>query len=147
MIKSIAKIFGNISSNLKYLFRSVKFWAAIAGYLALLIFATSDYNHETAEVWYLLRYSRAFGSYYFSLVICALPGAGAFAEEWCSERFVFSYLRTGKKDYAVSMVLSSFLSAFSVAFIGTALYIGILSLKCPVTNDPSDVMFIQAMRG
>lgn len=141
----MTRIFGSILSNCKYTLRSVRFWAAVAGYLALLIFATSDNYHSGAEVWYLLRASREFGSYYFSLVICALPGAALFAEEWCSERFIFSYLRTGKKEYAVSVILSSFLSAFFVAFIGTALYIGIYSLINPITTDVNDIFFTQQM--
>lgn len=143
----MTRILRNISSNCKYTLRSVRFWAAVAGYLALLIFATADYYHSGAAVWYLLRISRSFGSYYFSLVICALPGAALFAEEWCSERFVFSYLRTGKKEYAVSTILSSFLSAFSAAFIGTSLYIGIYSLINPITSDANDIIFAQQMGG
>ncbi|MDE7229601.1 MAG: hypothetical protein K2N56_03895, partial [Oscillospiraceae bacterium] len=71
----MTRILGSILSNCKYVLRSVKFWAAVAGYLALLVFATADFYHSKAGVWYLLRLSRAFGSYYFSLVICALPGA------------------------------------------------------------------------
>lgn len=143
----MTRIFGNISTNCKYILRSARFWAAVAGYLALLIFATSDYYHSGEEVWYLLHFSRAFGSYYFSLVICALPGAALFAEEWCSERFVFSYFRTGKKEYAVSVIFSSFLSAFLTAFIGTALYIAIYSAISPVTSDANDIFFMQHMSG
>ena len=143
----MTRILRNISSNCKYTLCSVRFWAAVAGYLAMLIFATSDYYHSGAAVWYLLRLSRAFGSYYFSLVICALPGAALFAEEWCSERFVFSYLRTGKKEYAVSTILSSFSSAFLAAFIGTSLYIGIYSLINPITGDANDIIFAQQMGG
>ncbi len=143
----MTRIFGNISANCKYILRSGRFWAAVGGYLALLIFATADYYHSGAEVWYLLHFSRAFGSYYFSLVICAVPGAALFAEEWCSERFVFSYLRTGKKEYAVSVIMSSFLSAFFAAFIGTALYIGVYSLINPITSDINDIMFTQHMGG
>lgn len=141
----MTRIFGSISSNCKYNLRSVRFWAAVAGYLALLIFATADNYHSGAAVWYLLRLSRDFGSFYFSLVICALPGAALFAEEWCSGRFIFSYLRTGKKQYAVSMILSSFLSAFLVAFIGTFLYIGIYSLINPITSGADDIFFVQQM--
>ena len=69
----MTRFIGSISSNCKYTLCSVRFWAAVAGYLALLIFATADNYHSGAAVWYLLRLSRAFGSYYFSLVICALP--------------------------------------------------------------------------
>lgn len=141
------RIFGNIYLNCKRSVCSVRFLAAVAGYLSLLIFATSDYYHSGAEVWYLLHYSRTFGSYYFSLVICALPGAALFADDWCSERFVFTYARTGKKEYAVSVILSSFLSTFFVAFIGTSLYIGIYSLINPITNDINDVFFKQQMGG
>lgn len=141
----MTKICGNISTNCKYILRSVRFWAAVAGYLALLVFATADFYHSKAEVWYLLRLSRAFGSYYFSLVICALPGAALFAEEWCSERFVFSYLRTGKKKYAVSVIMSSFLSAFLAAFIGTTLYIGIYSMINPIAGNADDIFFTQQM--
>lgn len=141
----MTRIFKSILSNCKYVFRSVRFWAAVAGYLALLIFATSDFYHLGAEVWYLLRCSRAFGFEFFGLVICALPGASLFADEWCSERFVFSYLRTGKKEYAVSTILSSFLSAFLVAFIGTSLYIGIYSLINPLISGGTDISFAQYM--
>lgn len=139
------RIFRSISSNCKYNLRSIRFCAAIAGYLLLLVFATADHYHSGAEVWYLLRLSRDSGSYYFSLVICALPGAALFSEEWCSEKFIFSYLRTGKRQYAFSMIFSSFLSAFLVAFIGTALYIGFYSLMNPITSDTGDVFFVQQM--
>lgn len=143
----MTRIFGSILSNCKYTLSSARFWAAVAGYLTLLIFATADYYHSEAEVWYLLHYSRTFGSYYFNLVICALPGAALFAEEWCSDRFVLSYSRSGKKEYAVSTILSSFLSAFLVAFIGTALYVGIYSLINPITSDAGDIVFAQQISG
>ncbi len=143
----MTRILESVSSNCKYTLCSARFRAAVAGYLAMLIFATADYYQPGANVWYLLRLSRAFGSYYFSLVICALPGAAKFAEEWCSERFIFSYLRTGKKEYAVSVILSSFLCAFLVAFIGTSMYIGIYSLINPITSDITDVFFEQQMSG
>lgn len=143
----MTRIFGSVSSHCKYTLCSVRFWAAVAGYLSLLIFATADNYHSKAAVWYLLRLSRAFGSYYFSLVICALPGAAIFAEEWCAERFVFSYHRMGKKGYAVSIILSSSLSAFMAAFIGTSLYIAIYSAINPITSDPDDIIFVQQISG
>lgn len=141
------RIFSNVFLNCKRSVYSIRFLAAIAGFLLLQLFATSDYYHSGAAVWYLLRYSKTFGSDYFNLVICALPGAALFAEEWCSERFVFSYLRTGKKEYSVSLILSSFLLAFLVAFIGTALYIGFFSLTNPITSDTSNIVFRQQMGG
>ncbi len=141
----MTRILRSVFSNLKYTFRSARFLAAVAGYLALLVFATADFYNKNSAVWYLLRCAKSFGSFFFCLVICALPGAAIFAEEWLSGRFIFSYLRAGKKEYAVSIILNSFLSAFFTAFVGTTLYIIIYSFINLITSDHDNIFFVQQM--
>ncbi len=126
-------------------FCGIKFWLAVALYIGLLTIISQTLFSEHATVYYILHYAFANSTSYFLLVICALPNAAVFAEEWSAKRFVASYTRAKKDPFAASMIVSSFLSAFGVSVIASALYLAFLSLKYPVCGDPSDIDFLQRM--
>lgn len=128
-------------------FRGYKFTTAIALYIGLLTIISQDLFSEYATVYYIFHYAFANSTSYFLLVICALPNAAVFAEEWSAKRFVASYTRAKKKPFAASIIISSFLSAFCVSLIASVLYLIILSFNYPLCADISDIRFIQQMGG
>ena len=128
-----------------YAFRSIKFWAACLIYLLLLIFGTADFYNESAGVYYLLHYALQNGTKEFGLVVCAIPAAGIFADEWCSGRFVYSYTRAKTLPYAVSVVLSAFLIAAATYIAANAAYILIFSITNPIVGVLDDTSFVQSM--
>ena len=67
-----------------------KFWLAVALYMGLLVLISQDLISPNATVYYILHYAFANSTSYFLLVICALPNAAVFAEEWSTKRFVAS---------------------------------------------------------
>ncbi len=124
-----------------------KFWLAVALYMGLLVLISQDLISPNATVYYILHYAFANSTSYFLLVICALPNAAVFAEEWSTKRFVASYARAKKDPFAASMIVSSFLSAFGVSMIASVLYMTLLSFKFPLFGDVSDIGFLQDMGG
>ena len=114
-----------------------KFWLAVALYMGLLVLISQDLISPNATVYYILHYAFANSTSYFLLVICALPNAAVFAEEWSTKRFVASYARAKKDPFAASMIVSSFLSAFGVSMIASVLYMTLLSFKFPLFGDVS----------
>lgn len=140
-------VFSCIVLNMSYALRSVKFWGAVAMYLLLIYFyaGTDDIMHDGTGVYYILQFSlQNGGTLQFGFAACAIPAAALFAEEWCSGRFIYSYMRAKKRSYAVSVILTSFLTAALVSIISTSVYIGILSLSHPLTGDVTQKMFIRA---
>lgn len=140
-------VFSCIALNMSYTLRSVKFWGAAAMYLLLIYFyaGTDDIMHDGSAVYYILQYTlQNGGTLQFGLVACAIPAAALFADEWCSGRFIYSYMRAKKRGYAVSVILSSFLAAALVSIIATTVYVGLLSLSHPLTGDVAKITFIQA---
>lgn len=141
-------VFSCIALNMSYMLRSVKFWGAAAMYLLLIYFyaGTDDIIHDGAGVYYILLNSlqKNEGTLQFGFAACAIPAAALFAEEWCSGRFIYSYMRAKKRGYAVSVILTSFLTAALVSIISSTVYIGILSLSHPLTGDVTKKIFIQA---
>lgn len=128
-------------------FCKARFWLAIALYMGLLVLISQDLVSPNATVYYILHYAFANSTSYFLLVICALPNAAVFVEEWAAKRFVASYTRAKKDPFAASVIVSSFLSAFGVSVIASALYMAILSFKYPVCGNISDIGFLQQMGG
>lgn len=139
-----------ISTTGMYLAKSLcraKFWLAVMLYIGLLTLVSQDLISPEATVCYILHYAFANSTSYFLLVICAFPNAAVFAEEWAAKRFVASYTRSKKDPFAASMIISSFLSAFTVSVIASVIFMTILSINYPLVGDVSDIGFIQAMGG
>lgn len=128
-------------------FRGVKFWCSVALYIGLLLLISQDLISPDATVYYILHYAFANSTSYFLLIICALPNAAIFAEEWSAKRFVAVYTRAKKAPFSASIIASSFLSAFFVSFIASAVYLIILSFNFPLCGDLSEIDFLQIMGG
>ena len=126
-------------------FRGVRFWCAIALYIGLLTLISQDLISEYSDVAYILHYAFANSTSYFLLIICALPNAAVFAEEWSAKRFVSIYSRTKKSPFAASMMFSSFLSSFIVSVIASFLYMTVLSFNYPLHQDITDISYLQQM--
>ncbi len=139
------KILSLTCVNLKRTVISVKFPAAIALYLLLLFYALTDLYDESGSVVYFLHFVLEYSTVYLCVTICSMPNAAIFADDWCSGKFLFSYIRSGKKQYSVSLIIAAFLTAFLVAFLGCILFIVILSFKHPLMGDLNDISFIQLM--
>ena len=139
-----------IRTTVMYLAKTLvraKFWLAVALYMGLLVLISQDLISPNATVYYILHYAIANSTSYFLLVLCALPNAALFAEEWSAKRFVASYARAKKDPFAASMIVSSFLSAFGVSMIASVLYMAVLSFKFPLFGDVTDIGFLQDMGG
>lgn len=117
-------ILSDVAARASLAIRSIKFWLAAAIYLLLLIFYsyTGQIYQTQQGIYYLLHYSLSNGTREFSLMACAMPAAGIFAEEWCNGKFVFSYTRAKKLEYAFSIILASFLIAAMVCIISCSIY-------------------------
>lgn len=125
--------------------RGVRFWCAVALYIGLLALISQDLISEYSDVAYIFHYAFANSTSYFLLIICALPSAAVFAEEWSAKRFVSTYTRTKRVPFSASMIISSFLSALIVSVVASVLYMTILSFIYPVSGDTSDIGYLQQM--
>lgn len=128
-------------------FSGAKFWCAVVLYIGLLALISQDLISPDASVYYIFHYAFQNSTSYFLLIICALPNVAVFAEEWNAKRFVSTYTRAKKAPFSASIIASSFLSAFFVSFIASAVYLIILSFNFPLCGDSSEIDFLQIMGG
>lgn len=144
-MKSVISV---ILVNLSYTLRSAKFWIAAAAYLLMMLFySDADGLFQRGEgVYYILHYTLKHGAGEFAFVVCAIPAVTLFADDWCSGRFVYSYARSKKIGYAVSMILSSFLIAALTAIVSMSIYVIAFSFTNPIMGDPSSKSFLQITR-
>lgn len=125
--------------------KSPSFWLAAAAYIGILLIISQDLFSPLADVSYIMHYAFANSTSYFLFVICALPSAAIFAEEWNAKRFVSVYTRAKKRWFSASMIISSFLSALLVSMIAATIFMLMISFKYPLFGDPADIGFIQQM--
>ncbi len=112
--------------------KSFRFWCAVVLYIGLLTIISQDIISENSDISYIFHYAFSNSTSYFLLVICALPNAAVFAEEWAAKRFISVYVRAKKIPFSASMIVSSFLSAFLVSLTATVLYFIFLSFNYPI---------------
>lgn len=129
------KILSVISVNVLNALRSAGFWGAVILYVLMLIYTVRFTFYIGQPVSYTLTDVLVANTEDFLLLICAVPSAALFAKEWCSGRFLFSYLRTKKLGYAASSMLSTFIISALVSIIGLSLFIIGLSFINPIIGD------------
>lgn len=137
MRRILSVIFVNVSNAL----RSARFWGAVILYVLLLIYTIRHTFYIGQPVSFTLTDALVANTEDFLLLICAVPSAALFAEEWCSGRFLFSYLRTKKLGYAASTMLSTFIISVLVSVIALSLFIIVLSFINPVIGNLEDETF------
>ena len=138
----LSVIFVNVSNAL----RSARFWGMVVLYVLLLIYSVRYTFYIGQPVSFTLTDALMVDTESFLLLICAVPSASLFADEWCSGRFLFSYLRTKKLGYAVSTMLSTFIISALVSIIALSLFIIGLSFINPLVGDiESESYFIRTM--
>lgn len=150
------KVLSTIGSNCFYSLRSGKFWTAVGVLTAVMLLYTLDMYKPwmTGEnglptaapqpIFFYLLMIIDMGLREFSILICAVPAAGIFAEEWHSGRFIFSYIRNKKPGYTASTVLSAFFIAAMTCAVSITLYMMITAaIGNPFSGDVNDISFIQ----
>lgn len=110
-------------------------------YILLLIYSVRYTFHIGQPVPYTFRDALMLDTESFLLLICAVPSAALFAEDWCSGRFLFAYLRTGKTGYAASSMLSTFIISALVSMISLSLFVIGLSFINPLVGNIEDVTY------
>ena len=142
------KVISSSATNVFYALRSVKFWLAVAlELLMMFILADVDIVHDqTQKIYYVLHMTFDKMPGEFTAAMSALPAVTLFADEWCSGRFIYSYTRLKGAGYAVTLIVSVFLIAALVSLISTGLYIGILSMSHPLTDDITSTSLLQVAR-
>lgn len=123
--------------------KSFKFWLAAAAYTGILFIIGQDLFCSIASVPYIMHYAYSNSTSYFLLVICALPSAAFFADEWKEKRFVSVYTRAKKLPFSASVIVSSFLSAMLVSVIGSVIFMALISFKYPLVPDPDPTFMSQ----
>ena len=140
------RAFAGICVNVLNAFRSARFWGMVVLYVLLLIYSVRYTFYVGQPVSYTLTDALMVDTESFLLLICAVPSAALFAEDWCSGRFLFSYLRTKKLGYAASTMLSTFIISMLVSVIALSLFIIGLSFINPLVGDvESESYFIRTM--
>ncbi len=125
----MVRLFSAIGVNVFYALRTARFWIS-AGLYFLMLFCMSRYLVHTNDcIALIIGDTLMFDSDSFLLVICAIPSAVLFSEDWRSGRFVYIYQRTGKFNYAASTILSTFAISALVAVIGLSIFTVILSFN------------------
>lgn len=137
MKRILSAILVNVSGAL----RSARFWAAVALYVLMMIYAVRYTFYVGQPISYTLIDALMAGVEDFLFLICALPSAVLFAEDWCSGGFLFSYLRTKKLGYAASSMLSTFIISALVSAIALSLFIVGLSFVNPLVGDVEEQTF------
>lgn len=142
------RILSVIAVNVSSALRSAGFWGAVILYLLILAYTVRFTFYIGQPVSYTLTDALVANSEDFLLLICAVPSAGLFAKEWCSGRFLFSYLRSKKLGYAASSMLSTFIISVLVSIIGLSIFIGGLAVINPVVGDiANQSCFFRTMSG
>ena len=140
------RIVSTVCCNVTFALRSLRFWSAVILYIFMLIYAIRYTFYIGQPVSYTFWNALTVNTETFLLLICAMPSAALFAEDWCSGRFMYSYLRTKKLGYAASTMLSTFIISALVSIIALSLYIIGLSFINPVIGDVEDMNYcIQTM--
>ncbi len=140
------RVLSAITINVSEALRSARFWGMVVLYVLLLIYSVRYTFYIGQPVSYTLTDALMADTESFLLLICAVPSAALFAEDWCSGRFLFSYLRTKKLGYAVSTMLSTFIISVLVSVIALSLFIFGLSFINPLVGDiESESYFIRTM--
>lgn len=148
MLKVIRLVGVNISRTL----RSFAFWAPCAVCVTLMfVYTKADLvlgnSFGDYDLHYLLRFGLGNGSDIFLLLVCTFSSAGLFAEDWCSGRFTNTYLRSGKRGYAVAQTASVFIISLLVVMISVAVFLLIcMGLGSEAVRDPTARDFLQAAR-
>lgn len=128
--------------NVSFAMRSARFRGAVILYVFMLIYAVRYTFYTGQPVSYTLRDALMVNTETFLLLICAMPSAALFAEDWCSGRFMYSYLRTKNLGYAASTILSTFIISALVSIIAMSLFIIGLSFINPVIGDAENESYI-----
>lgn len=139
------KIFFTTGMYLAKTLGSPRFWLAAAAYIGLLFIISQDLFSSLANVPYIMHYAFANSTSYFLLVICALPCAAVFADEWKEKRFVSVYTRAKKLGFSASVIVSSFLSALLVSMTASVIFLALISIKYPIGGNSTDMGFVQQM--
>lgn len=150
------KVLSTIGSNCFYSLRSGKFWAAVGVLIGAMLLYTFDMykpwavgenglsSPVTQPIFFYILQLFYTGLRELSILICAVPAAGIFAEEWCSGRFIYSYTRNKKLGYTASTVLSAFFIAAMTCAVSMILYMMITAaIGNPFSGDVTDISFIQ----
>ncbi len=141
------RVLSAISINVSKALRSARFWGMVVLYVLLLIYSVRYTFYIGQPVSYTLTDALMVDTESFLLLICAVPSAALFAEDWCSGRFLFSYLRTKKLGYAASTMLSTFIISALVSVIALSLFIVGLSFINPLVGDiESDSYIFRTMQ-
>ena len=135
------RIISAVWSNVTFALRSARFWGAVILYDFMLIYAIRYTFYIGQPVSYTLRSALMVNTETFLLLICAMPSAALFAEDWCSRRFMYSYLRTKKLGYAASTMLSTFIISALVSVIAMSLFIIGLSFINPIIGNVEDMSY------
>ena len=131
----VKRIVSAVWCSVSFALRSARFWGAVILYDFMLIYAIRYIFYIGQPVSYTLRSALMVNTETFLLLICAMPSAALFAEDWCSGRFMYSYLRTKKLGYAASTMLSTFIISALVSIIAMSLFIIGLSFITPIIGD------------
>lgn len=135
------RIISTISVNVTNALHSARFWGMVILYVLLLIYSVRYTFYIGQPVPYTLRDALMADTESFLLLICAVPSAALFAEDWCSGRFLFSYIRMKKLSYAASSMLSTFIISALVSIIGLSLFVIGLSFINPLVGNIEDVTY------
>ncbi len=153
---NMRRILSAVGSNCFYALRSGKFWAVVGVFIGVMLLYTFDLYKPWAvgenglpspvaqPIFFYILWLFDMGLREFSILICAVPAAGIFAEEWCSGRFIYSYTRNGKLGYTTSTVLSAFFIAAMTCAVSMILYMVITAaIGNSFSGDVNDISFIQ----
>ncbi len=141
----MVRLFSAIGVNIFYALRTARFWIS-AGLYFLMLFCMSRYLiHSGGCVALTIGDALMYDSDSFLLVICAVPSAVLFSEDWRSGRFIYAYQRTGKFNYAASTILSSFAISALVAIIGLSIFAVVLSFNNSFTIPADNEALIYLM--
>lgn len=138
----VKRVLSAIAVNVSEALRSARFWGMVVLYVLLLIYSVRYTFYIGQPVSYTLTDALMVDTESFLLLICAVPSAALFAEDWCSGRFLFSYLRTKKLGYAASTMLSTFIISMLVSVIALSLFIIGLSFINPLVGDIESESYI-----
>lgn len=119
-----------LSVDFKYTIFSNRFLFACLGYAVISVLSISgEPNFTESAVSYLYMVYGIYPFWMLFLIFGAVPGAPSFCADW-ENRFFRSFMqRSGKRIYAVSKVITCFVSAFLLIFLAQWLFILFLRMN------------------
>ena len=126
---SIKKASRLSAAYIKNNIRSGYFLLSVLLFAGLMYFSThSEIGKAESGAWYFLRFAYTNGTTSYLLpVVCAISSSLMFCREIRNGLFVLTYFRTGKRSYAFALCLAGAVTAFTVAIVGSMLYLAAIS--------------------